>query len=129
MTIDEFRLFLLTICLAPLLLTKYSMIPTHLIQAALQLTGKIIGDMNEIVHWWDYGHIDEFSIEKFCYYLLSPEFIEKYLILHNESWPIWNDSISRRIWVAITESQRKDEKFPDWNHENLISLLEKIWTK
>lgn len=55
-------------------------IPLEFIKKALALTGKTMEDVSDI----DYGgeYMDEkfsyFSIEKFCYYLLSPEFIKKY---------------------------------------------------
>ncbi len=52
------------------------MIPQHLIENALALTGK--QDFEFCVSSWE----AEFSYPKFFYYLLSPEFIEKIL-------PIW----------------------------------------
>lgn len=120
-------------------------IPTNLIENALALTGKTMEEMQTITpdwsNWW-------FSIEKFCFYLLSPEFIEKYRKIYDDSdtyirdaeWnPIesiytpkeWGKALTWTacaIWWAIYEYQRKDEEFPDWNPEPLISLLEKIPT-
>lgn len=55
------------------------MLDTQLIEKALGLTWKNMEDMEEvweIEYEWTYDF--KFSIEKFCYYLLSPEFIEKY---------------------------------------------------
>lgn len=62
------------------------MLDKKLIESALALTWKTIDDMNIPKYLWDCSvnwmafpeFWDEFSIEKFCYYLLSPEFIEKY---------------------------------------------------
>ena len=57
------------------------MLDTKLIENALALTGKTMEDMNEIYvenHKFYRDVCVRFSIEKFCYYLLSPCFIEKY---------------------------------------------------
>lgn len=105
------------------------MIPTQLIENALSLTGKTMEDVYE--YWEAKDENDRyynwlplvFSIEKFCYYLLSPEFIEKYAnILDKIDWREWNSfiSVSTYFWQAIYEYQ-------SWNPEPLISLLEKIW--
>jgi hypothetical protein len=56
-------------------------IPKELIEKALFLTEKTPWDMQVI---WEIDEktsqiVEEFSIERFFYYLLSPEFIEKYL--------------------------------------------------
>ena len=55
------------------------MLDNTLIEKALSLTGKTIKDVEQEVPmpYEDYT-MDEFYIEKFCYYLLSPEFLEKY---------------------------------------------------
>lgn len=99
-------------------------IPQELIEKALALTGKTMEDMN---------HIDEytcvhanllgiFSIEKFAYYLLSPEFIEEFIKATKVFWffngttPEWE---SEEFWNAIYEYQK-------WNPEPLIELLKKI---
>lgn len=90
-----------------------------LIENALALTGKTMEDMNELTPE-DYPKV--FSIEKFCYYLLSPEFIEKYHTRYTD-YPYWDDSKDitySRFWVAIWKYQKG-------NHSPLISLLEKIW--
>ena len=78
-----------------------------LIESALWLTGKTMGDMEEIIatNIMDYHNTDiypEFSIEKFCYYLLSPEFIEKYNIYYPPSINKWN-WIAKDFWEAIYE--------------------------
>ena len=55
------------------------MLDTKLIERALQLTGKTMEEMNiDYIAYCEIPVENEFSIEKFCYYLLSPEFIEKY---------------------------------------------------
>lgn len=106
------------------------MLDTKLIESTLALTGKIMADVMEWIpltkRWdtsWDYG----FSIEKFSYYLLSPEFIEKYLDIidweynpdyYDDSYPFW--VAYSDFWVAIWEYQL-------WNEQLLTNLLSKIW--
>ena len=107
------------------------MIPTNLIENALSLTGKTMEDVYE--YWEAKDENDRyynwlplvFSIEKFCYYLLSPEFIEKYMPLLFPFEITWDYEwylrhTAKDFWEAIYEYQ-------SWNHEPLISLLEKIW--
>ena len=62
-------------------------IPEELIKKALALCGKKITDMYEEISHEDMNEEEggydiliehEFSIEKLAYFLLSPEFIEKY---------------------------------------------------
>ena len=58
-------------------------IPLELIEKALALTGKTMEDMEEMYNAEYARDIDpdyryRFSIEKFCYYLLSPEFLYMY---------------------------------------------------
>lgn len=98
-----------------------------LIESSLALTGKTMEDMNrciycEMVLWAK----KEFSIEKFCYYLLSPEFIEKYLDTIYQyakiSKPDRMKMIARWYWDAIYEYQ-------SGNEQPLIDLLSKIWAK
>lgn len=103
------------------------MLDNTLIESALALTGKtktychvidtsISEDDNydpvEYNDVWDYPSI--FSIEKFCYYLLSPEFLKEYCedIMNIE------DDIAD-IWEAIYEYQL-------WNEKPLVELLSKI---
>lgn len=105
------------------------MLDNTLIESALQLTWKSMEDMEEysvLVDWrwtvcdWEF----EFSIEKFCYYLLSPEFIEKY---DKIEYPrVWSCRTCMYFWLAIYEYQRRDEKYPGWNETPLIELLSKI---
>lgn len=95
-------------------------IPKELIQASLALCEYMYDDfMDEIYRWdsysfsWEYcwPKIEQkFSIEKFFYYLLSPEFIEKYSKL----------DYTVSFWVAIN-------RYQSWNSEPLIQLLSKIW--
>lgn len=76
---------------------------TKLIENALALCWKEYSDM------W---------IESYCYFLLSPEFIEKYNIYYPPSINKWN-WIAKDFWEAIYEYQ-------SWNEEPLIELLQKI---
>lgn len=53
------------------------MLDNKLIESALALTGKTMEDMRADVYHefnWD----TNFSIEKFCYYLISEDFIKSY---------------------------------------------------
>lgn len=91
-----------------------------LIESALWLTGKTMGDMEEIIatNIMDYYNTDiypEFSIEKFCYYLLSPSFIEKYRTMTNV-YPYIPSVYTDQIAMAIYEYQ-------SWNEQPLIDLL------
>lgn len=57
------------------------MIDKTLIENALSLTGKTMEDIEEIssADWHsDSEYFYKLSIEKFCYYLLSEQFIEMY---------------------------------------------------
>ena len=96
------------------------MIDNTLIESALQLTGKTMEDM-EVVSGVIYQQEEltyRFSIEKFCYYLLSPEFLIAYnqkMIDTRQELHWWND-----IWWTIAEYQ-------SWNEESLKELLSKIW--
>ena len=93
------------------------MIDNKLIEKALALTDENIEDMmewvpDEIWFW------KVFSMEKFCYYLLSPEFLIAYnqkMIDTRQELHWWND-----IWWTIAEYQ-------SWNEESLKELLSKIW--
>lgn len=99
-----------------------SQIDLRLIEKAIALTGKPMEEVEWItgIHWIKQETIFWFSIEKFCYYLLSPEFIEKYT-LHTTILADKNDAIYfiKEYWKAIYEYQK-------WNPEPLISLLQKI---
>ena len=95
-----------------------------LIESALALTGKTMEDMEVIVQEWpcqcsnNTHYINwEFSIEKLCYYLLSPSFQDKYYQLF---WSC-NDCMNpeNEFWWAIYEYQ-------SWNEEHLIKLLTPI---
>ena len=109
--------------------TQLQAIPTHLIESALKLTGKKIEDMNIKIwqyHEWDIHKWEHFSIEKFAYFLLSPEFIRKYRKPSTyEEWAPefeWAMQVEE-FWWAIYEYQ-------SWNPEPLINLLKKIpWRK
>ena len=100
------------------------MIDNTLIEKALNLTWKSMEDMEVIVQEWpcqcsnDTHYINwELSIEKFSYYLLSLEFIEKYLEeidyennpdYCDDEYPIWY--AYSQFWVAIWEYQSGDEQ-------------------
>lgn len=91
----------------------------ELIEKSLQLTGKTFFDMFEIQSClYNWTPLTEFSIERFCFYLLSPEFIEKYKIRNPiaSEKPSW---VSYIIGYAIYEYQ-------SWNSQPLIDLLSKI---
>lgn len=93
----------------------------ELIEKALALTWKTMGDMWEMIWWdFDYGDTYYFSYPKFFAYLLSSEFIEKYYYeadmssewysLYPISWLFWH-------WIYCYQS---------WNPEPLEDLLYKI---
>ncbi len=102
-----------------------------LIESALWLCEYMYSDfMDEIYRWdsysfsWEYSwpNIElKFSIEKLCYYLLSPEFIEKYAkIINWEYYFVWQEKrMSATVWQEIYEYQ-------SWNEQPLIDLLSKI---
>ena len=110
------------------------MLDNKLIENALALCEYMYDDfMDEIYRWdsysfsWEYcwPKIEQkFSIEKFCYYLLSPEFIEKYADRIN--WDFffeWQyERVAMNFWQAIYEYQ-------DWLETTLIELLYKLWAK
>ena len=94
----------------------------ELIENALKLTGKTMEDIEEycvFLDWrwrvcdWEF----EFSIKNFCYYLHSPEFIEKYGEIDNDWLPqVW---YAKSFWTAIYEYQ-------SGNENPLEDLLSKI---
>lgn len=90
------------------------MLDNKLIESALQLTGKTMEEM-EIVEATNNWFVRYFSMPNFCYYLLSPEFIEKYSKIHNRDFIYTSED----IWFAIYEYQ-------SWNEQLLIDLLSKI---
>ena len=95
------------------------MIDNKLIKNALALTGKTMGDMEEIIatNIMDYYNTDiypEFSIEKFCYYLISLDFLYSY-----------EDKIKCDYQGKVFLHAIQD--FQEWNEERLIELLSKIW--
>lgn len=108
-------------------------IPTHLIENALALTGKTMEDMKiEIFKWlcftefWDFNWPDcevRFSDEYFCFYLLSDSFINNYLAKVERDYMTHDceSELCMYIWYSIKEYQ-------SWNHKPLQNLLEKIPT-
>lgn len=97
------------------------MIYNTLIENALALTGKKLYEMNR---WysWEYEVEYKFCIAEFCYYLLSPEFIEKYSKTINwEFFFDWQEErVARMFWLNIY-------RFQSWDEQPLIDLLSKIW--
>jgi hypothetical protein len=97
-----------------------TLIPQKLIEKALALTSKTIEDMYA-GNIWQYEVEWNFSYQKFFYYLLSPEFIEKY-DNHIKQDFIYIDGkkdIYRLFWQAIWEYQ-------SWDSDLIIWLLSKI---
>lgn len=96
-------------------------IPKELIEKALTLTGKGFDEVMEVVpDWWWYDFTSDLSIEKFCYYLISPEFISQYE--NNVFWTWFHEHMYRVVWYfwnSIYEYQK-------WNAQPLINLLYKI---
>lgn len=88
------------------------MLDTKLIENALALTGKTMEDMNIL------PVLCKFSIQNFCYYLLSPEFIGKYCEIDDIRPSQWIVI----IWWAIYKYQSGDS-------QPLIELLSKICTQ
>ena len=92
------------------------MIPQALIERALTLTGKTIDYVQE----YDSHGQNWLSIEKFCYYLCSREFLSKYYI-----WP-YKYPDRNEIKELIGEFGYAIMDYQDGMEEPLISLLEKI---
>lgn len=83
-----------------------------LIENALNLTGKTMEDI--------LNDTQDYHEQALCYYLLSPEFIEKYdRIIYPENIDRYPYLQSLRFWQAITEYQSGNEK-------PLIELLSEI---
>ena len=91
-------------------------IDLRLIESALALTWRTITSMQERLPCEQF----QFSYEYFYAYLLSPEFVEKYMlelgISHIEER---KEFLASDIWLAIYEQQ-------SWNPQPLIYLLSKI---
>lgn len=118
------------------------MIDNELIEKALSLTRKTMEDMYTDKYWSDWKNIAlipdriRFSIEKFCYYLLSPEFIEEYTEklwweIKDEPDDTYESNVCR-FSVAIYEYQlfmKQDKSYWEWwawSEKPLIELLSKI---
>ena len=94
------------------------MLTQQLIQSALWLTGKSMDDMEIVYSGRSLAFV--FSIERFCYYLLSPEFIEKYRDVIADFYDFDKTHLSiERFAKAIWYYQK-------WNEQPLIDLLSKI---
>ena len=96
-------------------------IPDDLIESSLDLCGKTMEDMNKITLHRPLIIKESFSIERFCYYLLSLEFIEKY----------WSEYLDGVDWMAFPENLAHSigesvYRYQSWDAEPLISLLSKI---
>ena len=96
------------------------MLSQKLIKKALALTDKTIKYIYELEELTPVDFEYMVSIPKFCYYLLSPEFVEKYaFIVYEWSDDEYKDKSSRTIGQAIYEYQLGNE-------ESLTTLLFKI---
>ena len=74
----------------------------------------------EIEYEWisDY----KFYIEKFCYFLLSPEFVDKYK--KEYEFAIMDDWFDLQYYVK--EFSIAIYEYQSWNEQSLIDLLSKI---
>ena len=107
------------------------MIDIKLITSALELCGKSMEDMD-----WEYVWSDTeyFSYPRFFYYILSPEFIEKYRKVYDDYDDIFHIPMvytpkewdKATLWTACTVWWAIYE-YQSWNSEPIISLLSKIW--
>jgi len=97
-------------------------IPTPLIEKALELTGKKMEDMQEPICLNWIVDFYNFSIEKFCYYLLSPEFIEKYY----QSQRPWYTPDQATLDLMSWEFGYAIYEYQSGNSEPLVYLLSKI---
>lgn len=94
------------------------MIDNKLIEKALSLTGKTMEDM--------YGdsdkdqYLEKISIEKFCYYLISKDFLNTY---EPYFWIKYKESMRYRVGHAFQEAITA---YQDWNDKLLVDLLEKL---
>lgn len=70
--------------------TVSSHIDVRLIEKALALTGRKLDYTMREMKVDEYGAFDDISMSKFCYYLLSPEFIEKYTYDFSDVDENWN---------------------------------------
>ena len=110
-----------------------SHIDVHLIEKALALWGKTMEDME----WLFYttpsddnqkylldcdDHYKYFSIQKFWWYLLSPEFIEKYY----ESQRPWYTPDQATLDLMSWEFGYAIYEYQSGNSEPLVYLLSKI---
>lgn len=86
----------------------------QLIENALALCGKTMGDMTVWVPDWGWYEYElEFSIERFFYSLLDRQFLIKYY-QNQKPWYLpsteTTDLMSGEFWYAIMEYQSWDEK-------------------
>lgn len=105
--------------------TVSSHIDVHLIEASLALTWRTMEDMEidkkdvwwKIVNWLLIKkYKGNFSIEKFWWYLLSPEFLNTYATKLTEyHWRLYAKFFAEAIY-----------DYQYWNSEPLIQLLSKI---
>lgn len=92
------------------------MLSQQLIEKALALTGKTMEDMRADVYH-EFNWYTNFSIEKFCYYLLSP-WLQK--VYNDNIEPTWfHTTMYLMFWESIYEYQ-------SGNEEPLEILLSKI---
>lgn len=92
-------------------------IKQELIICALELCGKTIEEMMEIIDTWEW-FAEVFSYPHFFAYLLYPEFIEKFTPIASKERT--EKQISWEIWEGIYFHQ-------SWNPKPLEDLLSKIY--
>lgn len=86
-------------------LTNNHMIPTELIDRALALTDRTMEDMKEMIDEIDCetnnSYFKKLSIEKFCYYLLSPDFIENFTEIRAKSMEkLISENLGNKVKMA-----------------------------
>lgn len=92
-------------------------IPTPLIEKALALTWKTLEDIQEYdKHWHNW-----LSFEKFCYYLLSPGFINKYY----ESQRPWHTPDQATLDLMSWEFGYAIYTYQSGDSSKIINLLSK----
>lgn len=96
---------------------------TKLIESALWLTGKTMEDFGK----WNDKALNSFFIldtPKFCYYLLSPEFIEKYI--ENWEWEVYPRGFDESEFLLRNDIAKWIYWYQKWAEQPLIYLLSKI---
>lgn len=101
------------------------MLSQQLIESALALTWINLLENNISKRNFEWN-IVEFSIEKFFFYLLSLDFLYKYVKFIKVYWePVSDDKKVRDFWVRFLDAIFL---YQSGNEKPLIELLSKIWT-